>query len=256
MTNSTYEQPLSHDLQEMAASGYLPDNRAVPGNHHIYPEMAAAGLWTTASDLAKFVGNVQLSTKGKSSDVVSQAMAMKMITATIEDGVGFGFFFPDTPEGKRDYFEHGGWDEGFSAKIIGHKSKGYGVVVMINSNHPQLIDELVCSVADVYGWDDYLLPTMRSLQYNNEEINRIVGAYDYDSELVLRVYSESEKVYVEYIDFDRPRAELVKIGDNEYIRRERTNKITFVDGANGEVNFAFVNSDGTLKVLERIDTQY
>jgi hypothetical protein len=34
---------------------------AVSGNHHIYPEIAAAGLWTTATDVARSLIELQLS---------------------------------------------------------------------------------------------------------------------------------------------------------------------------------------------------
>ena len=42
-----------------AAAGVLPDGRDLPGKRHVYPEMAAAGLWTNAGDLARFAVEVQ-----------------------------------------------------------------------------------------------------------------------------------------------------------------------------------------------------
>ena len=54
MTNSTYSQPLPADWRKKAATGYRSDGREVEGKIHVYPEMAAAGLWTTPTDLAKF----------------------------------------------------------------------------------------------------------------------------------------------------------------------------------------------------------
>ena len=55
MEHSTYQQPLPADLVDQAAFGHRADGSLVPGNYHVYPEMAAAGLWTTPSDLAKVV---------------------------------------------------------------------------------------------------------------------------------------------------------------------------------------------------------
>src|SRR5262249_44860467 len=50
MDHSTYEQPLPAPLSAKAASGYRADGKLVPGKYHTYPEMAAAGLWTTPTD--------------------------------------------------------------------------------------------------------------------------------------------------------------------------------------------------------------
>src|SRR5499425_546670 len=47
MTNSTYSQPLPAETREKAASGHRGYGEPVEGKIHVYPEMAAAGLWTT-----------------------------------------------------------------------------------------------------------------------------------------------------------------------------------------------------------------
>jgi len=54
MASSTYQNPLPADFHQLAATGHHPGQRPVAGGWHVYPEMAAAGLWTTASDLARF----------------------------------------------------------------------------------------------------------------------------------------------------------------------------------------------------------
>src|SRR5438477_5368770 len=61
MTHSTYEQPLPPGRMGEAAMPYRANGQAVPGGPHIYPEMAAAGLWTTPSDLARYAIDVQKS---------------------------------------------------------------------------------------------------------------------------------------------------------------------------------------------------
>lgn len=66
MTNSTFQQPLPTEMERRAATGYRTDRSEVPGRWHVYPEMAAAGLWTTPTDLAKYVIGVQQAVAGKS----------------------------------------------------------------------------------------------------------------------------------------------------------------------------------------------
>src|SRR3954453_23528749 len=54
MHDSSYQQPLPADRAAHAATGPRENGQAVEGKWHVYPEMAAAGLWTTPTDLAKF----------------------------------------------------------------------------------------------------------------------------------------------------------------------------------------------------------
>ena len=59
MAHSTFDQPLPKNLAASPVTPYLGTGEEVNGGAHIYPEMAAAGLWTTASDLARFALAVQ-----------------------------------------------------------------------------------------------------------------------------------------------------------------------------------------------------
>jgi CubicO group peptidase (beta-lactamase class C family) len=91
MTNSTYEQPLREALATRTANGYYSKGKAVQGKWHIYPEMAAAGLWTTPSDLAQFAIIIQKAFHGESNRVLSQSMTRQMLTNQKEGG-GLGVF--------------------------------------------------------------------------------------------------------------------------------------------------------------------
>jgi CubicO group peptidase (beta-lactamase class C family) len=80
MTDSTYEQPLPAARAAMAATATRSDGKSIPGKWHVYPEIAAAGLWTTPTDLAKFGIEIALSKQGKANHVISQSMARQMLT--------------------------------------------------------------------------------------------------------------------------------------------------------------------------------
>lgn len=153
MKNSTYDQPLSSDKLKLAATGYLPDGSMTKGKRHTYPEMAAAGLWTTAEDLAKFAVDLQLTLQGTSSKVLSKSAAEQMLTPVLGT---YGLGLDILKTGGDTYFQHGGWDEGFSSHLIAHKEKGYGVVILTNSNQPDFISEVIRSVALTEQWDNYL----------------------------------------------------------------------------------------------------
>ena len=56
----------------------------------MFPEMAAAGIWSTPSDLARFALEVQKSKIGKSNKILSTEMTKQMLTRQIENwGLGF-----------------------------------------------------------------------------------------------------------------------------------------------------------------------
>ncbi len=143
MTSSTYSQPLPDETRKKAASGHKANGSVVKGKIHVYPEMAAAGLWTTPTDLAKFAIEVQLSLMGKSNKVLSRDSAARMVTPYVSDNVGMGFFVEK--HGNALYFGHGGADEGFRAQLLVHKEKGYGAVVMVNSDNGQIMGEIIPS---------------------------------------------------------------------------------------------------------------
>lgn len=226
MTNSTYEQPMPDNWQPQAATGYLPDNSKVKGKWHIYPEMAAAGLWTTAEDLAKFVIDLQLSIKGEEGHILSPEMANKMTSPYFSDFIGLGIFLND-----RDgqvYFSHGGWDEGFSSETVAHKTAGYGVVVLTNSNHPPFIDELIRSVRNAYQWENYTVPKYNPLPISQAELSRYSGKYAYDKDEVINIYEENGKLFLKYLKAKQP-MELIKVDSNEFARRTRDNRIKFLN---------------------------
>src|ERR1700733_6238991 len=107
MTHSTYEQPLPQAFQRFAATPYRDDGKPVEGGAHTYPEMAAAGLWTTPTDLAHYSIEVEQSLEGKANHVLSIEMTRQMLTPGVGHwGLGLGGTDSNL------YFSHGGANEG------------------------------------------------------------------------------------------------------------------------------------------------
>jgi CubicO group peptidase (beta-lactamase class C family) len=111
LIHSFYTQPPPAEKLSLLATGYYNDGKEVKGGYHIYPEQAAAGLWTNPTDLAHYVIETQLSLRGKSNKVLSQKMTKLMLTPYIDSSAALGVFI--TKEGSEKYFSHGGTDEGF-----------------------------------------------------------------------------------------------------------------------------------------------
>jgi CubicO group peptidase (beta-lactamase class C family) len=150
MKESSYEQPLPPARAAATAAGTYADGKTVHGRWHVYPEMAAAGLWTTPTDLSRFAIEIALSKQGKSNRVLSQNMTRQMLTPVLDEA-GLGFFLDKDNPGQ---FGHNGADEGFQALLTMNAESGNGVAIMANSdNGIAVADFLLRSVAKEYGWN-------------------------------------------------------------------------------------------------------
>jgi CubicO group peptidase (beta-lactamase class C family) len=160
MTRSAYEQPLSAAHDRHAARAHDREGQARDVKWHVYPELEAAGLWTTPSDLAKFAIEVQQSLQGRSTRVLSRAMVQEMVTPV---GVGdFGVGFAISKRGEGWYFGHSGGNWGFACDLLAHRLKGYGVSVMTNGDGGgRVIAEIESRVARAYHWDSLDKPLRR-----------------------------------------------------------------------------------------------
>lgn len=161
MTNSTFEQPLPESRQQQAARAHNRQAARMGDPWHIYPEHAAAGLWTTPTDLAKFLIEVQNALAGRSTRVLSRAMMLEMVTPV---GVGpYAVGFSVDKQGEGWYFGHGGSNWGFQCAMRAHRLKGYGVVVMTNGdNGGALLAELNRRIQEAYQWDALDKPIPRT----------------------------------------------------------------------------------------------
>ena len=223
MKNSTYSNPLPADWLKQAASGHKQDGSLVKGKIHVYPEMAAAGLWTTPTDLAKFAIEMQLSLAGKSNKVLSKESA-EIMTKSFIDDAGLGFFIEK--HGSALYFGHGGADEGFRAELIVNRDKGYGVAVMTNSDNGQILREVIRGVAREYGWDEFLPAPYEVIALDASKLNDFVGRYQINSDRVVNIKLEDGKL-VAYPTGER-NFEMIPIAETTFIRREVPMKFNFV----------------------------
>jgi CubicO group peptidase (beta-lactamase class C family) len=160
MNESAYEQPLGPVRDRKAARAHDGDGKAMDAKWHVYPELEAAGLWTTAVDLAKLAIEVQKSLRNESNRVLSRASTREMMEPV---GVGdFAVGFQISKLGEGWYFGHGGSNWGFRCDLIAHKLKGYGVAVMTNGdNGSVVVREVRDRVARIYDWDSLDEPIPR-----------------------------------------------------------------------------------------------
>jgi len=159
MANSTYEQPLPATADQSAARAHDKDGKVMDAKWHVYPEQAAAGLWTTPTDLAKLGIEVQKALRGESK-LLSRRTALEMVAPTGTGPFAIGFAIEKRGEGW--YFVHDGSNWGFRSDLAMHRLKGYGIVVMTNSDSGgQIISAIEARVAAAANWDSLDKPVPR-----------------------------------------------------------------------------------------------
>jgi len=142
----------------------------LPGRWLVYPELAAAGLWTTPEELAMIAISIQQSLQGKG--LISRELAKEMLTSQTPDKPdGLGVFVETTPH--TTYFFHQGSNQGFRCCMLAN-SLGQGAVVMTNSEYGEsLIDEVFRSIATEYDWPGWETLPMFKPKLNPDELAAI-----------------------------------------------------------------------------------
>ena len=155
MTNSTYEQPLPATHWSNACSGHRASGKPLAGGWHIMPEMAVAGLWTTATELARFSLELQSAYAGRTGQLLSTEMVHLFLSPQVRREpsgfMGLGVWL----DGDRDHarFGHPGDNEGFACYWTAWRQGGMGAVIMTNSDAGgELIADVLETIEQAYEW--------------------------------------------------------------------------------------------------------
>ena len=136
-----------------AASGHDMSGNVLPEGWFMLPEAAAAGLWSTASDLAALIIEIKRSIGGQSGALLSRALATEMVTPVLND---WGLGLELAGEGDDLRFMHSGGTQGYRSLMLGFVNAPRGLAILTNGEiGDQLIAEIVRGVAKAYGWGVY-----------------------------------------------------------------------------------------------------
>lgn len=155
LKSSTFEQPLPPHLRVEAAWEHFVDGTPFEKERLHFP---FGSLWTTPSDLARFVIEIMLAYNGRSQEFLTQELAAEMLKAQIDimgvpvaDAYGFGFDLQTS--GSELVAFHTGATWGSSAIVLIYPVIGQGAVVMTNSAAGNnLLFEIIFSIAEEYQW--------------------------------------------------------------------------------------------------------
>lgn len=247
MKNTTFVQPLPAKFREKASYAFS-DQPWYKGEPYVYPESAAAGLYSTPTDLAKFVIELQNALRGAKSKVINRQTAQTMLTAVKTD-IEPGFYRTDMSLGNflfqrtdnKDarsgvYFTHSGLNAGFIAEFFGSLVNGNGVVVMINKDDASgLVKEIIRSVARVYGWTNYLPDEVKTVKLSEKELARYVGRYRRGDDEVLTFTAEKGFLLEKGVNW-KVGITAHPIGNNTFVFTDFNLKGTFQTDENGNAN--------------------
>lgn len=243
MDDSTYEQPLPGLRQGQAASGHTSDGRVLPGRYHTYPEMAAAGLWTTPTDLAKFLLEIRRAFEGRSA-VLSQAMAGEMTTA-VKPGYGLGLSLSGS--GASLSLGHGGANEGFRCEMIIFPEIGRGAVIMTNGDRGGILaSEVLRSIAREYHWPAFNPIEKKVVSVDPKALAALEGRYELQPGHILEIKAVAGTLFV--ID-GQDRIELYPESETRFFETAEGHTLVFVKGPDGRPTHMMI--DGQLKAPRR-----
>lgn len=118
-----------------------------------YPQSAAAGLWSTPRDLARWLIAIGGAYRGERAPVVTTASARQMATRAVGDtGLGFGV------HGDEDalHLSHAGWTIGYRSYMVYYPVRGDGAVIMTNGDAGHhLIADMLRTLGRARGWPGF-----------------------------------------------------------------------------------------------------
>lgn len=258
MTRSTFEQPLPAGYDRNAARGHSSQGTARGAKWHVYPELAAAGLWTTPTDLARLAIEVQMASAGRSTRVLDRATAREMITPV---GVGdFAVGFSIGKIGQGWYFSHGGANWGFRATLMAHLSNGYGLAIMTNADQGSAVmAELTRRIQAAYAWDAVAEPAPRGYQprvdppeirVDVEVLRAYVGEYEMSPGIMLVITLEDGRLHAQ--PTGQQKLVLAAESAGTFFIRGVNAQLEFIRGPDGGVVAVVIQQGGTRQTARKI----
>ena len=244
MKHSTFEQPLPPEKLEKAATGHIGYGEPVEGKGWIYANMGAGGLWTTPSDLAKFLIEIQKSFSGESNKVLSKEMTETMLTVQMgSSGLGLGI----TGEGEAKSFGHSGHNRGFLCRVKAFVRNGRGVVIMANSNKAiPLLQGITFGVAREYEWPEPKPMEVESYSISIEELKAYTGRYVIAENYFVTISIEGEYLKITHFEGEDI---LIPVSDTQFYQQLDGIKLTFIKDEQGNVKQISL-MDGRMKLIK------
>lgn len=196
MKESTFDLPLSPAWASRGATGYWEDGKSgVSPAKFVEPNLAAGGLWTTPTDLAKFLIEIQREYLGTSHKVLHRPTARMLARPKL---VNWGLGFRVGGSSDNPVLSHEG-SAAFQDDMLIYLN-GNGFVVMTSrGGGGGLADELIHSAATVYDFPDFLARERTAIEVSPKILSQYSETYGF-----VKVAMERNKLTAEIPAGSRP----------------------------------------------------
>jgi len=255
MEYSTFSQPLPESFRSNAASGHLADGTPIDGKYHTYPEQAAAGLWATPTDLARFAIEIQSAYTGKEGRVLSPRLAKEMLT--LEAGNwGLGFSIEQEIDGDF-WFTHGGSNAGFRAYFAMLCKRGTGVIIMSNGERGgELNMEVLRAISAEYGLPKFRPVKRETVELDIALLESFTGKYyppgdAGSSREILHIHLDGTVLRADVPPAGWKGIELRPVNESTFFFLDNPAELKFERGKAGDVSRVIITNLGQPIILDR-----
>ena len=232
MKNSIFLQPIPEEMMRKKAIGY--NSKLEPYSYKLFPYQAAGGVWTTPTDLAKFLIALLDDYHNGSNTLVSKEMAQSIFTKET-----MRYVFSLWNWGNDIVFLHHGSNQGFNCMMYGSTVKNQGLVVMTNSDNAfGFFDYLQRAINHEYDWEYVKPEILDPIPQNISWIEPFLGEYTWrKSKVSITAKNNSLAIII-----DNENHSLSQTDERVFVFNEHPIKVTFPSKKDG--NIIFWESDG------------
>jgi CubicO group peptidase (beta-lactamase class C family) len=239
------------------ARGHYDDGRIDTGKkYNVYPEQAAAGFWSTSSDIARILIQMQEEYGGRSEKILSRELMRTMLSTQLEfsdRGLGVVLKGAQIAEG----FWHSGQNAGYNSLLYASTQTGQGAVIMLNSDGGiELAQEITRGIANAYRWP--IMQTRVVEEENPDSLQQHTGSYKSKEGLVFIVGQNQGKLFIQFKEARQASAgqplQLYHTKQGGYIIREAPDLFYFnFTTVSGKKLIVFHKYGGVQMILEKQD---
>lgn len=251
MNHTYFTQYKLNDSIQKRAVGYDTLGNEIDGKYPILPEMAAGGVWTTPSDMCKFIIEIQKSLHSKSNKILNQKHTDMMLTPYMNEESALGFFIKNS--GGYQYFGHDAGNRGFSGLFYGSIKDGYGLAIFINSENSDILREVMNSIINEYKWPGFdPKKSITTIDLNTKNYENYIGKYYLKGEAKdTTVASIIRRGNDLFYCIDRKVMKMYFTSETKFINNESNSEKEFKLGADGNIAGIAVKRNSKLFYLEK-----
>ncbi len=225
MENSSFKQPIPEFLMERRAIGYTPELEPYP--YKLFPYQAAGGIWTTPSDLAKFMITLMEDHRNGTNKLISRETSELIFSKNY-----WRFVFNLWNWGDDIVFKHYGSNQGFNCFMYGSINKNQGIVVMTNSDNAfGFFDYIQRAVNDEYQWEYVRPEILDPIEPDISWFGAFDGFYDWRGSSVQFILEDQNL----FMHIDGENYDMTQVGERDFVLSEIPLKISFSKSEDGKI---------------------